>query len=133
MNMLLLVVAIGLIALQALGIRTMQKDHLFAIAHRAEMALWAMFALFLFSIESAASASIELHDAVQSMQMTPLLKLILLGIMVSRIFSCIAFTLGNPPRVAIVLNEKDDSLVLARTTDSPSVELEKDGRAHVIL
>ena len=133
MNILLLVIAIGLIFLQMLGIRTMQKDHLFAIAHRAEMGIWVMFAAYLCSIEFFSVGTDLMQGPELNVEISLMLQLIILMIMVTRIFSCIAFTLGNPPKVRIEVNPQDDSVSLQPTTDTPSVKLDSEGHGQVLL
>lgn len=131
MNTLLLTVVISLIILQMLGIRTMHKDHLFAIAHRAEMGIWVVFAAYLSSIEFPTADTLLV--GVQELKMPLMLQLILLSLMVARIFSCVAFTIGNPPKVRIDVYPQDESMHLSAVTSTPGVEVDAQGHGNVLL
>lgn len=134
MNTMLLLLAVALTAMLILGLRTMQEDHLFSIGHRVELGVWAMFALYMGSVIFFGLQPDLMKAADVNGELPLMVKVILLGLMMARLLSCAAFTLGNPPKVRIQVNPKaKQHLNLRATTNTPGLQAEADGSGRVLL
>lgn len=137
MNTILLLLCIMLVVLMALGLRTMQEDHLFSIAHRAEMCLWITFTIYLFCTEffgmQSQTRTVLQNNAIAIPQNALLLvESIFIGLVTSRIFAMAALTLGNPPRVRIEVTDKAKATLVPEAM-TPGVKLEKDGQHASVI
>ena len=135
MNLILIVLALALVAMLYLGLRTMQDQHLFALSHRVEMFIWATFAIFLIASRYYPTPEVLYGDRPEE-QMTSFLQWLMFALLAARFFACAAFTLGNPPMVKIVVNpdaQGQAHLDMLPATDTPGVEMEPDGQARVRL
>lgn len=98
MNTILMILGILLTVVLGIGLRSMRADHLYAISTRFELGVW-----FIFTLSFAGQFSDSLHEV---MLIPPMIQLVLLGLMLSRLLTNASFILGNPPRVRIVATKQ---------------------------
>jgi hypothetical protein len=133
MNYILLFLAIVLVAMLGVGLRAMQEDHLFSIGHQVELGMWAMFAMYVTTVTFFNAPDALMRMAGINAQTTSIVQVILVGLMLSRLLSCAAFTLGNPPKVRIMANPKAAGLEMSPTTMTPGVIVDPDGSKRIAL
>lgn len=117
------------------ALRSLHEDRLFSNGHRVELVSWVMLALYM-----AQGAIVGVHENLlvsryQSVEIPVLLQLILLALMAGRLMALVAMTVGNPPRVSVTINLRDDRRVLELEPDTKEPGVVRDGKnvGHVIL
>lgn len=92
-----------------------------------------MFSLYMGSVIFFGLNANLMKGAEVNGELPLMIKVIVVGLMMARLLSCAAFTLGNPPKVRIQVNPKTRHADLTATTSTPGLRADADGSGRVLL